>query len=436
MRKRLMLVVGTRGTLVSDTCASLAMVADVVIATSDDLLAGRGDQLGDPPPAAHVVCASTVDELVDTAVGYGRRHPVDGVLTFSDDVVEPTARIAAALGLPGQPVETVARFRDKSVQRAALEAAGLPVPANAEITSTDPDAVAAALAAVPLPAILKPTRGSGGALAFVVTEPDQLGPMLADGFRDALRVGGAVDTGTAFILESLIVGERWHAQDGLAPYVSVESVAVDGRYTHLAVTDRFPLAPPVAETGMLLPSSLDTGQQLRITEVCEAALTACDFRHGLAHTELMLTAAGPVVIEVNARAGGALPYLFPLASGLDLTALAGRVALGEPPDGPPEFTGYAVFVAPQHPLGVQVKGVEGIDELRGLPGVRVVIPLALGGSSTESLQNTMIAVVLATAPDPASAVALHREVLNTVRPRYLPAPDLPAHYSRSAPVGS
>jgi biotin carboxylase len=427
-RPRLVLVVGTRGTLVSDTCAALGTVADVVLASSEDLLAGRSDQLGPQPPAGEMVITRTPAELPAAIRSHAREHPVDGVLTFSDDVVELTAAVAADLGLLGQPVRTIANFRDKAVQRTALAAAGLPVPANVEIT--DPGQADAALAVVPLPAILKPTRGSGGTLAFVVTERAQLAPVLAAGFGDAQRLGGAVDRDTAFILEGLIVGQRWHELDGLAPYVSVESVAVGGRYVHLGVTDRFPLAPPVLETGMVFPSTLRADQLQRITEMTTTALRALEFEHGLAHTELMLTADGPVVIEVNARAGGALPYLFPLACGLDLTAIAGRAALGELPEAAPQSTRHAVFAAPQHPLGTKVKQVEGIDAVRRLPGVRAVIPLALEGSSTESMQHTMIAVVLGAADTAAEAVALHRDVLATVEARYLPV-QLPEHYRRT-----
>jgi biotin carboxylase len=427
-RPVLLLVAGSRGTVLADTCAALEAVADVVVATAEDLFAQRADRSAGLPPVRGVVRAAHREDLLDAVRAHAGAHRVDGVLTFSDDVVELTAAIAAALGLPGQPVATVGRFRDKALQRAALAAAGLPVPAHAEITT--PAGADAALAAVRLPAILKPTRGSGGTLAFVVTAPEQLAPLLARGFRDADRVGAAVDGHTAFLLEELIVGTRWHAVDGFAPYVSVESAVVDGRPAHLAVTDRFPVAPPVLETGMVLPSSLAPDQQDAVREATTAALRALDLRHGLAHTELMLTATGPVVIEVNARAGGALPYLFPLAGGPDLTALAGRVALGDLPDHPPTFHGHAVFTAPQHPLGVRVAEVTGLDAARDVPGVRVVIPLAGAGASTESQQHTMAAVVLGTAASPAEAVAQHHAVRAAVRARYLPVA-LPEHYRRT-----
>jgi len=414
MKPTLMLFVGTRGVRLADMCNPLD--ADVVIATSEDILAARADTLDESVRASHIIRAPHRDDLLRHCLDYPGR--VDGALSFSDEMLDVTARYAAARGLPGQPVATIDAFRDKYEQRRKLAAAGLPVPPYVEITAPDqgPDA----LAAVEPPAILKPTRGSGSALAYVIEDAGQLAPRLREAFAAAPRTGGAVAGDTAFILEGLLVGQRWHDVDGFAPYVSVESAAVDGRYAHLAVTDRFPLAPPVLETGMMLPSGLDDGRQKQVVDVADAALRALDFRHGLAHVELMLTADGPMVIEVNARSGGALPYLFPLAAGLDLVALAGRLALGDLPSVPPAFERYAVFVAPQHPVGVQVTGVSGLDGVAALPGVRAVIPLSTGPVRTDDFRHTMIAAILGTAPTPGHAAALWRDVMAAVRTEYTP----------------
>lgn len=437
MRDVLMLFTGTRGVRVADLVRPLTAVGNVVLATSEDILAQRADTLDDDLPVTDIVVAPTRAELLAMAGKYAANNRVDGALSFSDDLVELTAAFTAERGLPGQPPHTVPNFRDKSTQRAALAAAGLPVPANVEITGPgQAEPALAALGPTGLPAILKPTRGSGGQLAFVVNRPDQLPTLLVEAFAAAPGIGQAVESDTAFILEQLIVGSRWHDTDGtggvngLAPYVSVESVAVDGGYTHLAVTDRFPIAPPVLETGMLFPSTLRPEQQDRITAATTLALRALGFVNGIAHTELMLTADGPVVIEVNARAGGALPYLFPMASDVDLVAVAGRAALGAPPAGLPTFRGHAVFVAPQHPVGVEVLAVDGLDQVQALPGVHVVIPLALAGTRTDSFQHTMVAAVLGTAPDPAAAVALYRQVMATVRAEYSTT-ELPDHYRRT-----
>ncbi len=414
MRPVLMLFVGTRGTRIADMCNPLAEYADVVIATSDDILAQRADALDDTVRAADLVRAPNLDSLAEAC----RRYPgrVDGALSFSDDMIELVARFAAERGLPGQPPETTAGFRDKYLQRSLLAAGGLPVPRHVEIT--DPEQADKAVEVVGLPAFLKPTRGSGSALAYRVDTVAELRERLAEGFAAAPRVGGAVAGDTAFILEGLLVGHRWHEVDGFAPYVSVESVAVDGRYEHLAVTDRFPLAPPVLETGMMLPSSLDDAQRGQVVEVADRALRALDFRHGLAHVELMLTADGPRVIEVNARSGGALPYLFPLAGGPDLIALAGRAALGELPTALPSFDGHAVFVAPQHPVGVRVAKVTGLDKAAAVPGVRAVIPLSVNPTTTDDFHGTMIAAVLGRTATPEQAVTLWRDVMASVQAEY------------------
>ena len=155
--------------------------------------------------------------------------------------------------------------------------------------------------------------------------------------------------------------------------------------------------------------------------MAERALAALEFTQGLAHTELMLTADGPRIIEVNARAGGALPYLFPMVSDVDLIEQAGRVALGLDPVEWANFHGHAVFVAPQHPVGVAVREVAGLADVAALPQVRAVIPLALGGTRTDGFRNTLMAAILATADTPEEAVAVYAEVMATIRPAYAPA---------------
>jgi biotin carboxylase len=422
-RPVILLVVGSRGPGLAETLASVGTRGEVVVAATTEVLAARRDasQLAD----VVMITADDGAALVDRVAAEQTTLRVAGVVTVADDTVVLAARIAARLGLRGLDPQQVHVFRDKTAQRRCLAAAGLTVPAYAESTlGGDRSAVAA----IPLPAVVKPTRGSGGALAFVVTDHDQLDHVLDE--CDARTSGAtAVDDDTAFIVEQVIVGSRWHPTDGFAPYVSVETAALDGLRWHLAVTDRFPLLPPVLETGMCLPSALSADQQDEVVAVTEKALAALGFDQGISHTELMLTADGPVVIEVNARTGGALPYLFPTAGGPDLTAMAADLALGVPPSAV-AFTGHAVFVALQHPLGVEVTGLSGLDEIAALPGVRAVIPLSGVGHSTRSLQDTLAALVLGHVVDPVAAVDLQQACYAAFRGTYAGGPT-PAHYRRT-----
>ncbi|PNG22716.1 hypothetical protein [Streptomyces cahuitamycinicus] len=92
----------------------------VVVATADS-----GDRrLSDAVRAAadSVLTVETNDQaaLEAAVLELHRTEPFEAVLSGSDIYVTATARVAAALDLPGLPVATVERVRDKSVMRAAV----------------------------------------------------------------------------------------------------------------------------------------------------------------------------------------------------------------------------------------------------------------------------------------------------------------------------
>ena len=410
---RLLLVLGSRGAPVDGLLRSLAPVGEVVVLTSADVLGERVDDLS---PAVTAIVAPNRQAMVSTALRHHLVRSVDGVVPITEDTIEIAAALSDRLRLPGQPAKSMPALRDKLRQRDALRAAGVPGPAYARVTT--PAEGVHALLRVPLPAVLKPCRGSGGALVRRIEPGMDVAAIVAKMLASRAGARGAVDPNTALILESVLVGAP-RETDGLAPYVSVETLAVGGRFHHLCVTDRFPLAPPLLETGMLLPSCLGAAQQAGVATMAEQALRALDFQHGAAHTELMLTSEGPRVIEVNARVGGAVPFLLPIAAGYDVVTQIGRLALGLAPE-LPTFSGrFAVFVAPQHRVGQTVDCVAGLTEARTIPGVQAVIPVATQpGTDTTADQNTMIAAVLAAAGSPAEAVQIHRLIHATVQPHY------------------
>jgi hypothetical protein len=88
-----------------------------------------------------------------------------------------------------------------------------------------------------------------------------------------------------------------------------------------------------------------------VRRVVRDAHRALGFTDGMTHTELMLTADGPRVIEVNGRLGGDLiPYLGLRASGIDPGLAAAAVACGLPPDVTPtrRLAGAVRFFYPDH----------------------------------------------------------------------------------------
>jgi biotin carboxylase len=97
----------------------------------------------------------------------------------------------------------------------------------------------------------------------------------------------------------------------------------------MAITGKFPLAPPFRETGNFWPPAIDHGEAERIGSLATRALAALGVRSGITHTEIKLTPDGPRIIEVNGRLGGGIAELAQWAGGCDLITVAGRLALGE-----------------------------------------------------------------------------------------------------------
>jgi len=298
---------------------------------------------------------------VDTVAA---RNPA-GVVTFSDPCLPLAAAIAQRCGLSHWHSATVTEaLTDKLVQRRRLAAAGVDATPCAEIVSVAD--VRAALAVTGLPAVLKPRVGYGGQH---VRRVDDLATAMA-----AAREFFAGSGGTTMVAEGLLTGDPTVAGPRWGDYVSVEAMLCDGDYRTLGVTGKFPLAPPFREQGFFVPAPLGETAETQVRACAERAVRALGIRDGIVHTELKLTPDGPRVIEVNGRAGGHVPDLLRRGAGVDVVELAIRIALGQRPD-VPELVHDAVtfqylLVAPQ--VVGTLRAVDGVDEVRALPGVEVV----------------------------------------------------------------
>lgn len=309
------------------------------------------DVLGDPPPQAAAAL---------------RAHAPGGLTTFYDTGMERVAQIAGELGLPFHSVTTARALEDKLYQREAFRAAGLPTPGTVALPAGADRATVVTLAsAISFPAVLKPRRASGSWHTFRVDDIRALGELW-----DEL----AVESEDLQLEEFLPDGPPMPGGFE-ADYVSVESIVASGRITHLAITGRFPLAPPFRETGFFIPASVPPERTAEILGVADEALRALGIDTGPAHTEIKLTADGPRVIEVNGRIGGGVPDMLGLATGVDIVALAMRAALGLPlevePMPDPRRVAYRFFFQP--PASARrLESIDGLDRLRALTGVQSV----------------------------------------------------------------
>jgi biotin carboxylase len=308
--------------------------------------------------------------LEEAAAAIAASQP-DGILALADSLLLWTAQVAELLELKFMSPEVAERLTDKYTQRVALRRAGLPVPGFWPIPDDDDDQDAwmALEQAASFPAVLKPRRGEGSRDVVRVQSMQELRAKVAQTPR---APGSGAEE---LVLEEYLRDRPGSAQDHFADYVSVESVVSGGQISHLAITGRFPPAEPFRETGFFIPCAFEQDERAAIAELASAAVAAVGVSDGALHTEVKMTPEGPRVIELNGRIGGGVPEMLADATGVELLPIALRVALGEPIvfDSMPLCTqvGYLLYV--QAPASMTtVRAVDGLEQLRALPGVEEV----------------------------------------------------------------
>jgi biotin carboxylase len=305
----------------------------------------------------------------------GDAAPV-GIATFVDSDLPRTAALAKALGLPFHPPEVAATLVDKHRQREALRAAGLPGPRFRELGPGD-TAVDSLLGDLAFPVVVKPSAGAASRETTLATD----GQQLLDAVASARAAGFE-----AMVVEEYLEDSEVAMAPDFASFVSVESVIGGGRLRHLAVMSKLPLAPPFREGGHFTPSHLPPATIDEILEVVATAVHGIGIVIGGVHTEVKLTPSGPRIIEVNGRTGGAVHDVLSQAGGCALIEAALRVALGETPSdeglSPCDRVGFRINVQP--PMSArQVDSIEGVEQVRGLSGIKSVTVLHPAGDAVD-----------------------------------------------------
>jgi biotin carboxylase len=309
-----------------------------------------------------VVDVAGLDEAA-AAAALGRERPT-GITTFSDELICPTARLAARLGLAYPEPAIAERLVDKAAQRAALAAAGVPVPERWLVPAAATRAVVDDVAGrVRYPAVVKPCLGQGSRNVLAVAGEDEL--------RSALALLGGAQRDYAVLVEEYLA-DAAVVDPELASYLSVESVVFERRVRHLATNGRFPTAPPFRETGFFIPAELPQGTEAGVLALVDAVVAALGIERGVLHTEVKLTPDGPRLIEVNGRPGGGVPEMLASIVDVDLYRIALDVAAGafEPPALPLPLDRVAYLFYVQAPEArATVAAVDGLEELAAAPGV-------------------------------------------------------------------
>ena len=378
--KRVLLVATTTGYQIRSFGEAAGTLGVRLVFASD-----RCDRLKDPwwdraiPVRFHEEARS-----VGAVLSACRRAPPHGIVAVGDRPAVLAARLARAFGLPGHPPEAAATSRNKLATRRALQAAGLPAPWFVS-TSIDDD-VRDLAGSVEYPAVVKPLALSGSRGVVRVDNPTELVAAF-DRLRRVLRMR-----------DVRVERDEAHGQALVEGFVPGTEYAVEGLLDHgtlrvLAIFDKpDPLDGPFfEETIYRTPPVAPPEVQQRIVAAVAAAAAAIGLYHGPLHAECRVSGDGVYVLEVAARPIGGLcsralrfrsgnPEAgsggLQVAGGADgvvsLEEVLLRHALGEDVSSHVrEPTASGVMMIPIPRRGVY-RGVEGVDEARGVDGVEDV----------------------------------------------------------------
>ena len=384
------------------------------------------------------VCAAEADEFVcidlkDTArlIDYARylqqNGGLDAVFTAATDFSAAVAAIAAACGLRGHTLEAALNATDKVRMRECFRKAGVPSPAFIELTAADLAAPADRLEArgnvrysdlgAATADTLEWRLGElAGRFPLVVKPVDNMGARGCSLVKNLSELRKAAATALQYsrsgraIVEEYIEGSEF----------SIEGLIFGGRLYITALADRHIFFPPYfIEMGHTIPSDCTQDIADEVMSVFERGVHALGLTDGAVKGDILVRNGKAFVGEIAARLSGGYMsgWTVPYSCGLDITAAALTLALGDSPR--LHTCGKDFFVVPLKQncpfvsaerawisIPGQVASVSGLEAARAAPFVKDVFPRAGAGDTVVFPQNNVekCGNVLSAAPSRREAV--------------------------------
>lgn len=299
-----------------DPLASIAAAYPVVLADAD------APDWARPYLADHIAVDLADTEATAAAVKtYAAHQDLGGVMTYMEHHVVTTALLAQQLELPGTSPQSMEACRDKAATRRLLDVHG--VPSARSVLADDADTAVAWAEEHGFPVMVKPRAQAGSAGVMRADTPSEVRAAFDRADRETVLGLDAYGPRGVLVEEFL---------DG--PEISVETAVFGpGDSRVIAVTRKRVGPPPTAqEYGHCVDARDSLLGEPELARLITAAVDAVGVTCGALCIEVMLTARGPRIVELNGRIGGDLLHvLISEALGLDLARIAADIATGTPP---------------------------------------------------------------------------------------------------------
>lgn len=301
------------------------------------------------------------------------RRGVTHVVAGTETGVTLADSLSAALGTPGHGASCPAARRDKELMAERLRQAGLDAP-HGLTTRTEAGALAWLAHHDRWPVVLKPVDSAGGDNVQVCADRSAA----LNAFRRIMAARNIVGhRNRRVLLQEFLAGEE----------LFVNTVSWAGRH-HVAeiwkyLKRRTPDGAIIYDYEEPLPP--DDRRAATVADYVVAVLDALEIRNGAAHTEVILTPRGPVLVDSGARlAGSVLPHVVSRCFGtsqveLLATAIAAPERFAESAGRAYRLGGHLRYVSLICPRDCVLGELAGLEQIKRLPTLADLVIAARPG---------------------------------------------------------
>ncbi len=236
-----------------------------------------------------------------------------GVASISSELaMHPMNFLLRKLSIPCNSIQTETIATNKYLMRCAMRDAGIDGPMFALVENDFDKSI---LDSFVYPLIIKPVDLSSSRGVMKINDPSEV--------DEAIKYALDWSKTKQAIIEEFIEG----------PEYSGESIAYEGKYKLLAVTEKSTTgAPHFVETGHKQPADLSEDMLKKVEATLYKAFSALDIQYGAVHPEFRITKDGRICfMEIGARMAGDCigSDLVPLSSGYDYMGMVISIGCGE-----------------------------------------------------------------------------------------------------------
>ncbi|UAA38011.1 ATP-grasp domain-containing protein [Paraneptunicella aestuarii] len=348
------------------------------------------------------------DSVVEIVAAWNSEQAIDAVCCYNDKYFDLVIQLVERFNIRSiLSKDAVANTDNKSRTRDILVQNGIPSAQYAIVN--DEQAAHDFLDNVSQLAILKPLAASASIGVSRVASHDDVSQAIV-----ALEQQGQ---GFPALMESFLEGDEF----------SVESFSENGEHRILAITKKYKYDNTFIEQGHAMHAELDTETETQVIDYIVKVLSALGIENGPAHSEIILTSEGPVLVESHTRVGGDLIHeIIELATGVDVLTCSARQILGESvlkeiPEHLPKKQSAAVWFAfPNVTAETTVEAYKGNTKAEELDGIHTLRLMKPAGSKVVPARNSFdrLAVAVATGDSLQAALTKAQAAMSQLQPQY------------------